>query len=272
MNMRVMLAYCLLYCSPSLADTYQSRDRESGFVVSDRSFEQGDQFTTIHPRRERTIASVYDGDTVRFDNGQRARLLGINAPEIKSRYRAGQVGGTTAKKWLQQKLAGKKVLVEYDQQRLDKYQRQLVHLFLPSGEHINAAMVETGLVSSLIIPPNLRYAADLVNAEKKAQLQHKGIWANSVYQVKSLHHLLRQKKPQGWRRYKLMAKSLKHSKKYSRLIVSDRVDIRIPKQNLSVFPKLDSYLNREIEVRGWVSRRKGHYSILIRHPSAIIVD
>ena len=68
----------------------------------------------------------------------------------------------------------------------------------------------------------------------------------------------------------MTAKAVKKTKKYNRLIVSDKVDIRIPKANVGLFPKLDSYLGHALEVRGWASRKKGHYSILIRHPSAII--
>lgn len=269
-----ILAACLFYCSLTSASEYPIHDNKSNFVVAKGVVGQltpRDQLTTSYPRKIRTIASVYDGDTVRFGNGQRVRLLGISAPEIKSQYRAGQAGGIAAKKWLHQKLAGQKVLVEYDQQQVDKYQRQLAHLFLPDGEHINAAIIKTGLVSSLIIPPNIRYADNLIEAEKQAELNHKGIWAMPAYQTKTLDQLVAQKKPLGWQRYKVMAKSLKHSKKYSRLIVSDKVDIRIPKQSLSLFPELDHYLGREIEVRGWASRRKGHYSILIRHPSAIVL-
>jgi endonuclease YncB( thermonuclease family) len=230
---------------------------------------QLDQYTR-YPRQQQTISSVYDGDTVRFKNGQRARLLGINAAEINSRYRSGEVGGRAAKRWLKKKLTGKTVLVEYDQQRRDKYQRQLVHLFLLDGEHVNAAMVETGLVSSLVVPPNLRYADSLIKAEKQAALKQKGIWGLKAYQPTSLAQLLKQKKSRGWQRYKLTAKAVKHSKKYSRLMVNDKVDIRIPKANVDLFPKLESYVGRGLEVRGWASRKKGHYSILVRHPSAII--
>jgi endonuclease YncB( thermonuclease family) len=272
MKMSVILACWLFYVGAVSADVYQSYDSDGRAVFFDRASSQSEQLKqyTAYLRQQQTISSVYDGDTVRFKNGQRVRLLGINAPEINSRYRSGEVGGPAAKRWLKKKLAGKTVLVEYDQQRRDKYQRQLVHLFLLDGEHINAAMIATGLVSSLVVPPNLRYADSLIKAEKQASLQKKGIWALKAYQPKSLTQLLKQKKSGGWQRYRVAANAIKHTKKYSRLIVNDKVDIRIPKANLDLFPKLDSYLDQALEVRGWASRKKGHYSILIRHPSAII--
>ena len=238
-----LLLYCLLSCGVASADE----------------------------RHLRTVVSVYDGDTVRFGNGQRARLLGISAPEIKSQYRAGEVGGIAARDWLKAKVVGKKVLVEYDKQRYDKYQRALVHIFLADGEHINVAMVASGLAFSLIIPPNLHYAEGVILAEKTAERHRLGIWAAAHYQPKSLKTLLNGRQGTGWQRYLLTAKAYKRSQKYSRLIVSDKVDIRIPNAFLTTFPNLDGYLYQTLEVRGWVSRRKGHYSILVRHPSAIIV-
>lgn len=272
MKMSVILTCWLFYVGIASADVYQSYDSEGRAVFSDKASSQSvqlDQYTR-YPRQQQTISSVYDGDTVRFKNGQRVRLLGISAPEINSRYRSGEVGGPAAKRWLKKKLTGKTVVVEYDQQRLDKYQRQLVHLFLLDGEHVNAAMIEAGLVSSLIVPPNLRYADSLIKAEKQAALREKGIWALKAYQPKSLAQLLKQKKSGGWQRYRVTANAIKQTKKYSRLIVSDKVDIRIPKANVGLFPKLESYLDHALEVRGWASRQQGHYSILIRHPSAII--
>jgi len=253
------LVCCLLNCGVVSAEIYQ--------------FEEGPLSEDItYPRQIQTIASVYDGDTVRFENGQRVRLLGVSAPEIKSQYRPGDAGGIKAKSWLKTKVAGKKVLVEYDRQRRDKYQRALVHLFLPDGEHVNVSMVKQGLASALIIPPNLQYTEEMIRAEQYAEQNRLGIWALSDYQPQSLTRLLKQRKNKGWQRYLLTASRYKRSQKYSRLIVSDKVDIRIPNAFLTAFPTLDNYLDKPLEVRGWVSRAKGHYSILIRHPSAIIID
>lgn len=255
-----LVVLCYLFgCAVASAEVYQHDGAAQGL-------------DTALPRHVRTIASVYDGDTVRFENGQRARLLGVAAPEIKSRYRSGEVGGIAAKKWLNAKIAGRQVMIEFDKQQRDKYQRQLVHIFLADGEHVNVSLVASGLASSLIIPPNLHYADSLIRAEQLAEKHRLGMWALAEYQTQSLAHLLKQRPDLGWQRYLLMASSSKRSQKYSRLIVNDKVDIRIPNAFLTTFPNLDSYLNKPLEVRGWVSRRKGHYSILIRHPSAIVVD
>jgi hypothetical protein len=38
---------------------------------------------------------------------------------------------------------------------------------------------------------------------------------------------------------------------------------------LKLFPDLNDYIGQKIEVRGWLNRTKKHFSMLIRHPSAI---
>ena len=37
------------------------------------------------------------------------------------------------------------------------------------------------------------------------------------------------------------------------------------------FPDLNSYLGGQVEVRGWISKRKDTYNMVVRHPSAIVM-
>jgi hypothetical protein len=56
-----------------------------------------------------------------------------------------------------------------------------------------------------------------------------------------------------------------------RLLINDKVDIRVANNNLKAFPPLSSYLGKSLEVRGWVSRNNDYYTMLIQHPSSLIV-
>lgn len=216
------------------------------------------------------IAKVYDGDTVVLKNGQRVRLLGINAPEIESRYRTSEPGGIQAKLWLQEKLQNKSVHLQYDQEKYDRYKRQLAHLFLPDGKHVNAALLENGLAVLNIMPPNLRYSDKLINAQQRAEKHKLGIWSMPKYQPLPISKITN--KSRGWHRYIGIPQAIKKSRKYHRLLFNKHTNIRIAKENLELFPPLDSYLNRSIEIRGWVSRNGENYSMLIHHPSAIILN
>lgn len=268
----VILIGLLMQANFLWADIYRNQDANGNISFSDQS---SDNATRVEPdvqsyRYKHQVAKVYDGDTIVLKNGEKVRLLGINTPEIESRYRQSEAGGQAAKKWLQDKLEQGQVFLEYDQQKRDKYKRLLAHLFLPSGEHLNKSLLEKGLAVLSIIPPNLRHVDDLIKAERQAQMQDLGIWSMVGYQIYPVSELSKETTT-GWHRFSATPTKITESRKYIRLILDKNVDLRIKKSNLELFPKLDSYIGHPIEIRGWASRSKEHYSILVRHPSAIIV-
>jgi len=105
-----------------------------------------------------SVKHVYDGDTIILENDQRVRLLGINTPEIASRHRDEEPGGVAAKTWLKNRIGDRKIYLEQDQEKQDKYQRQLAHVFLADGTHLNLELIKHGLAFMSIIPPNVRHA------------------------------------------------------------------------------------------------------------------
>ena len=260
----------LLQANFLVADIFRQQDADGNIVFSDKASADS---TLVKPtvasyRYKHYVSKVYDGDTITLKNGERVRLLGINTPEIESRYRHAEMGGELAKKWLQAKLGSGEVFLEFDTQRRDKYKRLLAHLFLENGDHLNSMIIEAGLATLSIIPPNLSYLDVMKKAESTAQNGGLGIWSMSDYQPILVDNL--PQKLSGWKRFIATPKSMTQSRKYVRLIVNDNLDLRIAKENLALFPDLKTYLGRRIEIRGWASKNKGHYSILVRHPSAII--
>ena len=169
---------------------------------------------------------------------------------------------------MQEKLGSGEVFLEFDVQQHDKYKRLLAHLFLANGEHLNKEIVAAGLATLSIVPPNLNYADELKQAELYAQKQGAGIWSMASYQAISVEYL--PTKIAGWQRFAATPKEIKRNRKYVRLILNDKVDVRIAVANLALFPDLNVYLSKRLEIRGWAAKNKGHYSILVRHPSAII--
>jgi len=269
----LILIGLLMQANFVLADIFRHEDEKGKVSYSDQASTNAVavELETKTYRYKHVVKRIYDGDTITLENGDRVRLLGINTPEIESRHRQGEEGGQTAKQWLQDKLQQGIVFLEYDQQKKDKYGRSLAHLFLENGEHLNKELVQAGLATLSIIPPNVSYSDDLEEAESVALQQRLGIWAMASYQPISIDILSKSSKTLGWQRFLATAIKVKSTRKYSRLILSAQVDIRIPKENLGLFPDLDTYIGQAIEVRGWASRSKGHYSILVRHPSAIIL-
>lgn len=218
------------------------------------------------------VKAVFDGDTILLDNGEKVRLLGINTPEVDGPKKIAEPGGEDAKRWLRRRLMGRAVRVEQDKEPRDHYQRLLAHVFADNGEHVNLALVEAGLAFLDIHPPNLKYAHVLIQAQNRAERAKRGIWGMPDYQPQPVEALNAQPVLGGWQRLTGSPFAIVANKRYSRLRFSDRFEVRIAKENLSLFPPLKTYLHRSIEARGWLSRRRGNYSIFVRHPSALIIQ
>lgn len=214
------------------------------------------------------VRNVHDGDTVILGDGTKIRLLGINTPELDSATSSAESGGEAAKLWLKTRIEGHKIRLESDAEAKDHYGRTLAHLFAEDGEHLNLALVRQGLAVVSIFPPNLKYTDKFAEAQRQARQEQHGIWGDPAYAATPIVNLPQQH-ARGWHRWSGRPTALDYSKNYIRLIFSDRVDVIIHKENLNLFPPLDNLVGKNLEIRGWASRRKDHYSILIRHPSAL---
>lgn len=230
----------------------------------------------FEPQRLRyTVVKVPDGDTVYLSNGDRIRLLGINAPEIAHRNRPGEPGGEQAAEFLRDLLMvqgeGQRVGLVDDVQRQDHYKRRLAHLFDDQGNNLNQLMVEQGLAFVYLHPPNLKYADDYLAAEQRARAQQRGLWALDRYQVQSMSRAGDYRN--SFRRLRGRLKSVQHKRKYTYLKFSSGLTASIPKQYLQSFRDAgkdpDEMVGRELVIRGWVKRYHGKPSMFLNHPSHI---
>lgn len=91
------------------------------------------------------VDSVYDGDTITvtidlglktFINGEKIRLFGINAPEIRGRERS---EGLKSRDFLRDQILGKDIVIRTIKDKKGKYGRYLGELFLEkeTGRYIN---------------------------------------------------------------------------------------------------------------------------------------
>ncbi|MDI1231062.1 MAG: thermonuclease family protein [Methylobacter sp.] len=214
------------------------------------------------------VKTVYDGDTVVLEDGRKIRFLGINTPEVQHRDKPADAGGDEAKQWLIDTLKNTKVRLEISAEKTDKYGRTLAHLFTETKQHINLQLVEAGLAAVSIYPPNLLYVNELVKAQDQAELAKLGIWGRPEYAVRPVSRLTEAGHP-GWTRLLGKVVNVRTTRKSVYLEFSDAFEARIERKWLDLFPDVNSYLGKTVEVRGWLSKSKGHLSMLIRHPSAI---
>jgi len=271
-NYRYLLLSLLFVCSMAGADIYRSVDQHGNVKFSDRYQAAAEKLELqTKPYRYRVrLSKVIDGDTIELESGEKVRLIGINTPEVASRFSEAQPGGQQAKKRLKSMLRSPILLLEYDEQHYDKYDRLLAHCFLENGDYINQQLLKTGHAMLTLIPPNLRYAGSLRAAQAEAESKGLGVWSMPAYQPKTLQLFTPGKSYRGWQRWQLTAKAISQGKRYSKLIVSKHLAIQIANDELPLFKPLENYIDKPIEVRGWVSRRGDQHTIKLVHPSAII--
>lgn len=268
--MHFLLSFLFILPISSHAEIYQWIDQHNQLHFSD-SPKPGAKTISITPSHSfYHVTKVYDGDTVLLSNGEKIRLLGINAPEVEGRRKAGQPGGEEAKQWLKKLLDKKKVRKEQDIDKKDKYHRVLAHLFTKDDTHINLELVQHGLASVNIHPPNLKYADKLFKAEQSAEHSKLGIWQRKAYFPKRVSELNRGNY-KGWQRVIGTISKIKHSRKYIKLVYSEHFELMIKKNLVPLFPDIENYLNHSVESRGWINKRKNHYVMFIKHPYQLII-
>jgi micrococcal nuclease len=136
------------------------------------------------------VKRVVDGDTLLLENGLRVRLIGIDTPEIhesaklsRDSKRSGEDAGAIkqmgqkAYEFTRSLVEGKRVGLEFDVEKYDKYNRLLAYVFLKSnGMFVNAEIVRQGYASLMTIPPNVKYADQFRQLYQEARENKRGLW------------------------------------------------------------------------------------------------
>ena len=135
------------------------------------------------------VARVVDGDTLKLENGERVRLIGIDTPEMhesEKLYRDSarteqdistiQKLGRRAYEFTKNLVEGKRVSLEFDVEKHDRYGRLLAYVYLKDGTFVNARIVEEGYASLMTFPPNVKYADLFLKLLQEARNSRKGLW------------------------------------------------------------------------------------------------
>jgi micrococcal nuclease len=125
-----------------------------------------------------TVRWVNDGDTVVLTTGQRVRYIGLNAPEIDHADQKAQPHGYQAKSFNKDLVLSKRIRLEYDVERFDRYGRLLAYVFLEDGSFLNARLLREGMAFYLYYPPNVKYKQSLLKAQQESMELKKGLWRN----------------------------------------------------------------------------------------------
>ena len=135
------------------------------------------------------VSYVVDGDTVdvspAVEGIERVRLIGVDTPETRE-CPGGQPLSQEAKAFTTSELQGQEVGLEFDVERMDRYDRLLAYVYPSDGEMFNETLLEEGYAQVATFPPNTRYADRFEAAQGRARAAGLGIWMLSSEQQAQL--------------------------------------------------------------------------------------
>lgn len=136
------------------------------------------------------VTKVVDGDTVyvRLESGrtEKVRFIGVNTPEIHHPAIGEEPYAREASAFIAKNLSGRKVWLELDAQKRDKYGRLLTYVWIEPprsaseaevrAKMFNARLLLDGYAQVMPIPPNVKYSDMFVKFQQEAREQRKGLW------------------------------------------------------------------------------------------------
>ena len=121
------------------------------------------------------VIRVIDGDTIELENGQRVRYIGIDTPETVDPRKAVQCFGVEATHRNKQLVEGKRVRLEKDVSKTDKYGRLLRYVYV-GDVFVNQELVERGYAHASTYPPDVKFQSQFTEAEQRARDTKRGLW------------------------------------------------------------------------------------------------
>ncbi len=214
---------------------------------------------------------VYDGDTVRLADGRRLRLIGIDTPELDHRGSHHAALAGEARTALVNLLdAGNHTLsLQFDAQRHDHYGRLLAHAFLPDGTNLASALLNAGLATALVVPPNTWQLDCYRTLESEARATRRGLWGLERYQALDSRNLASAMR--GFHIVQGTVVAIDSTGPNTRLELQGPLVLRIARRDYGNFEPgyLQQLVGQQVEARGWLKPASQGLLMNIRHPAAL---
>ncbi len=126
------------------------------------------------------VVSVVDGDTIQVCcigwKREKVRYIGINTPETKHPTKEVEHFGEEASEANRKLVEDKTVVLEFDVERRDRYERLLVYVYLKDGTFVNAWLVEHGFAQVMTVPPNVKHQELFLKLQREVRKERRGLW------------------------------------------------------------------------------------------------
>jgi micrococcal nuclease len=123
------------------------------------------------------VERVISGNTLEVESWnesgrvtKRVRLIGIEAPDLQQ-----HPWGDAAKQELERLIDGQTLLLEWDVEVTDGYDRHLAYLW-HDGKLVNEELLAKGYALATVRSPNIKYDRRLAQAQEQARIMGVGIW------------------------------------------------------------------------------------------------
>ena len=126
------------------------------------------------------VKSIKDGDTIILANEEEVRYVGIDTPEKSRPY------FEEAKEFNRKMVEGKRVFLEYDAERRDKYFRILAYVWVDTLL-VNAELIKSGLAWVYSHRPNLKHRDNFCSLQRQARKAKAGIWSIPVSETEKYY-------------------------------------------------------------------------------------
>ena len=127
------------------------------------------------------VIKVIDGDTIKLENGEAVRYIGIDTPETVHPSEPVQCFGKEASDKNKELVEGKMVKLEKDITDRDKYGRLLRYIWI-GDLFVNDYLVRQGYAYAYTYPPDVKYSEQFVKAQQEAKENNRGLWAGCLEQ------------------------------------------------------------------------------------------
>jgi len=144
----------------------------------------------IENKRYYKVVRVIDGDTIDVSidgKTQRVRMIGINTPESVDPRKPVECFGIEASEKAKEMLLNNEIELENDlsQDDKDKYGRLLRYVKTKDGLFYNLEIIKQGYAFEYTYLLPYRYQSEFKNAQKYAQANQVGLWANGICGIKN---------------------------------------------------------------------------------------
>jgi len=134
-----------------------------------------------------TVTHVVDGDTIHAalagGKEEKVRFIGVDTPESTREI---EPYGKKAAAYTKKRLDGRKIWLEFDVEKRDRYGRLLAYIWLekPAGtgekevraKMFNSELLLEGYAHVMTIPPNVKYTDYFAKYQLEAREANKGLW------------------------------------------------------------------------------------------------